>query len=1834
MKKKYITVLKKLCSIVTAVCFTFTVVGSDLYASVNFDTAKDQKRYFEKKDKNDFDSFFSDRYGKIVSYNDNLSSIVVINIQDLHCDYSVQKNIAVIIDEISKKYNIGDVYVEGGIDRIDTSFFANINPKYKQNILERLLKDGKLTGTEYYSAMNGKTKLLKGVEEKDVYLTNIARLNDIISLKERMSSALSNVNKEIDFLKSKYLKSKNKQFDKLLKQAEGKEISQEQFIVGLFNYAKQNNISLKNYENLKIYLSLFDSSIKNKKVQKELVEVLYVIKKSLSYDEYNQFIKLTSNFSDVRKMASFVKEFCVGNNINLSKIYPNLNEFFVLKEQYAKCNPIELVKEERKLVDVIRTYLSETDAELEVAYISDFEQFYSGYLSASLTAAQWEYVKLGLDKFKELYAKYSVSNDVEKLEKYSELLTQFYDVNTERNTIFVQKMGLSKNSVSNYSILQSSNLLSSAKKIVVLVAGGYHTDGINEILNKKGISNITITPNIADSTRDSRVQYEYLAQQQAMSVRQMIALGLISNSTTREQILTVVNSLLSNQNLDGVNINILVQQLNQLFSQNITVSLVQDGKQLEFDFKDGSKQVINIDEDVASVVEDQNKRDLSEGYLVRVTGDKLNNVIGLISKTTFNYGMGIFVPQIYQISKDVCLFMVENKWYLGNGAVWEIANSEYDGKTLDGVDPVVYEYMPEFMQKALESRQIGTDLVKGKKTTVKNKIMSKILALFLAVLMLVNLAGCSYNNRPTVEERPLYTATQVTEFVEESSKNIELFEDPTFRNRYLTYYVDAMSTEDKLDWHPYKPIGKTDEEILRMYSKQYDYISTLRNTYDQALVVVTYLKMGNTEKAREVLNEIYKFYQYDNKIYRSNKEYYEILGEIVWVGIAAVQYKLATGNDEFDELIEVVDNYLIERQASYSGFLYSSEAKNFSNGAYVSTEHMLDVVSYLNLKSLLPGNENNERERELLLKVAKYIRTQLIKNDSTIKRGKDDYSVALDTYSWGIQVFLALQKYNPDIYEKAGFDNLNYQFLLDNVENLTHVTEEQLVQSVSLEEYESMSGYHLYSWSNYVFYDEATNTYHTYVDEDLVEPRLNISFEWSLQMATAYYLMGDYETAKNIFDSATQLAKDLGFSDGLYPVSNLNYVYNYPDYGWLVARAPGITPTITAMLLELALGTDNPELASPHFPVVDRVDTTTPPSSILPTTLTKLNDLIFEGMFSIGKGLRVIINTETVESLFKPLNFISRHFQTTGAKILILVTSIMLFASFGIFISIIPLISTLLGSIAIALGANISTHVIIDYRYFKSIGLEEAIALHGKDNVRLTEKGLSINKNEQSIPIYVVNDKPKNVGNFKFRSVPIKVRAQNGKSVKCWIGNYNGLTVLFAEGASYDSIVKEFNKTRHFESVYGKRTALKTKVDVIEVDMNNPGSGLRYSDTGNIVVGSNIVETGGVVNLQKEISLLNNKKVEAVTINQNIAIYIDDAPEAISTSKDFVNTINLYVNSADLGVNAKILFTDEYINRIFELLEIEYGSKESAQKEFIKIIEQLKQENKEISIILKQSDINKIDAYKNYGIFSYIVDKGNYRCEYIDTVSDTKIKANFVTNLNQVRADGNLAIIKVSDFKKEISKTSGLFTFLNSSLNLKEILQKRNIEFIRQTASNFDFNQIPNIDIELIAQIIVSSENKFEQLSKYLNGSDSISMYYLGLSNDEQRAAFMDEILKRALVINYLRSFEQDNVYYGLKDKSLENILAKALVEKYKSQRTFEINSNANLNETTASEVEFELLKKISQLSQQAFEQNDPQSIDDIIKLIPLYAERNVELRTANINVVDIQNIKGILSAA
>lgn len=2095
------TISKKVCAVITTVCFTFTVVSNNLFASFNINTLNEQQQLFESKNSEQISSLFLDKYGKVSQSTNNFSSTVVVNIQDLHCDYSVQKNIYSIIKELDKNYKISKIYVEGGYGNIDLSLLDKINPKFKDTIIENLLKEAKITASEYYALKTDNEKKLCGAENKDVYLQNIERLKTIVNNKEKNSKYLASIEKEIDILKSKYLSNENKELSDVISNYEKGNISQDAYFKSLIEYSEKFKINTKNYKNMLSYLGLSgeNDTINYDSLKKEIAKTINELKTNLNYEQFANISKLTNDFQNISEFKNVIDKYNEEYKKDILKDNNNLKTYIDLKEKATSFNPLELVKEEKNLVNVIRTFLSKNKTELEVAYLSDFEKYFKGYVSASLTPAQWNYFKVGIDKFKDLYSKYSVSDDVYKMQNQFAQLNKFYETNDYRNEIFVKNMNLPDIKSKNPSIENSNyeQMLANATEIVVLVSGGYHTAGINEILNEKNISHVTIMPNVASSNSVfSKEKYDNIAK---LIEQQKIALPLMANATQKEQISNIVDILLSGENANGITVSMLAEQLNKMFAGEIVVkNEAQEGK-LKFEYKDGNVVEIDIDDKISELAQEQ---DFSKGSIEKLNGDKLRNIVEEVSKATFNFGQEIFAPQIYQISKDACIFMVNNKWYIGDGVIWDIANSKYNGKKLDGVEPVVYEYMPGWMQAALLNKEgnNGPDFdlgdvaeqLKDKKLVLQDafsfdavpgRMLFSDEEIYLfkkgTAVLTVKIQNIK-NIKITKETLYMETTDSSYEFeiVPEGKegeykktyfyKEIDSLDIPLQDKEKYKEAIDTLDLIDHLDLLEIKTtplagkdlISKLDEwlssnvtdisqttvkgkdrKIITALKKQtgkiarevitlvltfamilsmtacglnadineptypteiqltqenkdfndqmLDYLDefyvgngqyrsflydkmpefyknntvnkdTLRNIenlYDQSLVALSYMQMGQLEEADKVLGAINN----SDYLYKSNMEYQQSTGEIVWVGIAAVQYKLLTGSTKYDGLITKVDDHL-NRVRKYDGSYYGELVYS-----WISTEHMLDIVAYYNLKTLY---DDSDEVKTRLEQAANYLYESLYnEQDGTFRRGFEDEHYVLDTCSWGTQVLLSLKAVNPEIYNNSSIKNID-------VDDLLEYAEDNFKTKIH---YEGKTYENLYKWSA-----ESTSP---------------VSFEWTMEMAVTYRMMGNDEKADAILKDVLDYSKALGIEEGYIAYADQNEVRNYfmaEDGGWLVYVVPAVCTTVgqrvqieygsfympmtkssefnyviendnyqsmsfakmqgenwkvysTSNSIDLSNaknltfqlklvnyvpdakvkiqllptrtssgqnleGTDfglyekvytfddNGELTIDlsmedfemetfgttsqyslkqmlmdlsHIKIIisagetcfgEELNSTKlnieieniqiqynddtqinykpltfsqeseessasseEPSAILPETYRYINKLIHDGVFSIRKALMEILGNETVESLFNPVGFVNSHLQTKGAIILTTVTAVVLLFAFGVlsYMSL-PMILAVIEAFISSVLANVATHLIIDYRYLKSSGLKEAINLYGNKNVSFNENGVQIKNKEKTVPIYVVNDKPKNVKEFDFKPVSVKFKNKNGKIVRGWLGNYKGAAVLFAEGVNYQDIAEQFSQTKQFQTLSG----INANVDIIEVDLDNKDKEMSYSKNGNPLVGINLITTNETIDIQKEASLLNNKKVEAITINQNIAVYIDDAAETVSTSNDMLNAIDMYVDSEGLGTNAKILFTNSYIDQIIGLLEIELGSREAAQDKFVSMIKQLKDENKEISVVFEQVDKNtNLEKYFDYGIFTYIANG-----MYVDSITSTKSRIKVVSDLDKVEGfDGSLSVLKISAFKNEIAKTSGIFAFLNSSLNIKEIMEKRNIEFVKQVASNFDFNQIPNIDVEILANILTQYENKFTVLSKYLQDSDSISMYYKGLSNEKEQEAFANSILERMIVVNYLRSLEEDKAYYGLKDKNLENVLSRALVEKYKQQNTLEINSDASIDENLmASEVEIELSKRISQLAQRAFEQNDPQAIDDIIKLIPLYADRGTGFRTQEIKIMEIQNIKGILAAA
>ncbi len=95
---------------------------------------------------------------------------LVIHIQDLHCNYEVQSNIAKLIEHLAQNNQLRLVGIEGASLPVNTTHLSLYPDEHvKQAVGKYYMKQGKISGAEYYAATGKHKVLLNGIEKADLY---------------------------------------------------------------------------------------------------------------------------------------------------------------------------------------------------------------------------------------------------------------------------------------------------------------------------------------------------------------------------------------------------------------------------------------------------------------------------------------------------------------------------------------------------------------------------------------------------------------------------------------------------------------------------------------------------------------------------------------------------------------------------------------------------------------------------------------------------------------------------------------------------------------------------------------------------------------------------------------------------------------------------------------------------------------------------------------------------------------------------------------------------------------------------------------------------------------------------------------------------------------------------------------------------------------------------------------------------------------------------------------------------------------------------------------------------------------------------------------------------------------------------------------------------------------------------------------------------------------------------------------------------------------------------------------------------------------------------------
>ncbi|MDR1695462.1 MAG: metallophosphoesterase, partial [Endomicrobium sp.] len=722
MRRKNFT--KQFISLFTALCFMLSFAGQNLSwaAQESAPAADGFKKVFENA------SRIPAEYGKITSANDFASESVVVNIQDLHNHPQTQRNISRIIEILNKNYNVKEIFVEGAYGKIDTSWLAKIeNQAVKDAVIEEMLEQGRLGGAEYYDIKNNKNIPLSGLEDEKRHKENLARLGYILENRPKYETVLKEIIKETGYLEAKYVNGRNKRFKRILDKYKSGKMNSGKFYSVIRKYVENiaenpeqyGNIlpiKMQDYPNLQKYslVTQLNSKTDAKRVYSQLHSLLGFLKEKLPYLAYKTLLEETENLSNAQSLSFFLSGICREYGIDLNAGYKELASFLEMQDLNRSINPVKMIYEERALTEKLRIALSSGRAESEITFLSDFYPVLSDYLTNKLLPEDFAYFSAGFPKFRELYAKYAVTDNLKKIENDFPVFDAYYSLNNQRNSIFVDNILKNRNlSAGKEKPAQGrtdEECLKESGDIIIAVTGGYHSKGLQELLQDRKITNMVITPSIMSGTEKSEDLYEKILKMQNAFAREALALTIASQAAKAEQFAALANAgvkFLENAGYSKETVDLLFKELSNAAGGDFVRAPVFGESETKIEFSNGNFITIQNDGGKLSVKESFFDEQAAKPEM-KFANREIFSVSGSLAESLLADSSAFLKGDfkiVYELIKKFFQFAYDNGFNgfsFADGLTGEIEDALgtfAKGRfSIDGMDKAVIARMPDVFQ--------------------------------------------------------------------------------------------------------------------------------------------------------------------------------------------------------------------------------------------------------------------------------------------------------------------------------------------------------------------------------------------------------------------------------------------------------------------------------------------------------------------------------------------------------------------------------------------------------------------------------------------------------------------------------------------------------------------------------------------------------------------------------------------------------------------------------------------------------------------------------------------------------------------------------------------------------------------------------------------------------------------------------------------------------------------------------------------------------------------------------------------------------------------------------
>lgn len=446
------------------------------------------------------------KYGEITEIRNNKNKPLVINIQDYHCHYEAQKQIAFILEELMVNAGLKLVMVEGNSKDASLKHLRTMATRERRiEVAEDYLKRGMISGAEYLDIISEYDFKALGIEEKELYMKNLDSFLEIEKFMKDAKNIMDDIKLVTHNLKSKVYSKYIYEIDTKRKECDDDKISFDTYGLYLLELAQKKRIGIHfAYPNIQRVFNVVEKEkeLDVKLVNKERDVLIQEISKTLSDEELSRLLYKSAEFKNKRiNEVDFHRYLQQVLPKGWDKKYPSLAQYITYINEYADIDVMELFNEFERIEDAIVEDLFKNDHERTLWKLVRNVEILSEFYALELISDKYKYFKSYPEEFRipewkafldRMVRKYkltkTVPQDVSLLVNKMARVDNFYQLAQQRDHVFVKK-------IERYMNQENADM-------GVLITGGFHSSQLSDLIYNAGYSFMTVLPTVTEVVDD------------------------------------------------------------------------------------------------------------------------------------------------------------------------------------------------------------------------------------------------------------------------------------------------------------------------------------------------------------------------------------------------------------------------------------------------------------------------------------------------------------------------------------------------------------------------------------------------------------------------------------------------------------------------------------------------------------------------------------------------------------------------------------------------------------------------------------------------------------------------------------------------------------------------------------------------------------------------------------------------------------------------------------------------------------------------------------------------------------------------------------------------------------------------------------------------------------------------------------------------------------------------------------------------------------------------------------------------------------------------------------